>query len=38
MSSFPAALTAQAEEIVKAKSLNLKNESDLVVLAQELNK
>ncbi|HNN99333.1 MAG TPA: hypothetical protein PKN06_03665 [Chitinophagaceae bacterium] len=38
MSSFPAALTAQAEEIVKVKSLNLKNESDLVVLAQELNK
>lgn len=32
------AFSAAAEEIVKAKGLNLKNESDLVVLIEELNK
>ena len=36
-SSFPAFAT-QADEIVKAKSLNLKSESDLIQLVEELNK
>ena len=31
-------LAARAEEITKSKSLNLKNENDLILLADELNK
>ena len=38
LASFPDVLAVPSEEIVKAKSLNLKNESAIITLVQELNK